>query len=146
MVRRHFVKDAPPPPRGATYAHASGAAGWLHVTGQLPSDPAAPTAALPEVIDAQAEQSFRNLLAIVAAAGYALRDTVFVRIYLADFDRDFDGLNRVYDRFFSDKTAAPSRTTVGVARLGRGALVEIDLVLYKEPGALESAANRAGDW
>ncbi len=66
------------------------------------------------------------------AAGYALADTVFVRIYLTHFDRDFDGFNVVYHRYFADDEHVPSRTTVGVAKLGRDALVEVDLVLYRQ--------------
>jgi enamine deaminase RidA (YjgF/YER057c/UK114 family) len=54
---------------------------------------------------------------------------VFVRIYLADFERDFDGFNAVSHLYFADDEQAPSRTTIGVAKLGRDALVEIDLVL-----------------
>src|ERR1700744_4800821 len=118
-IKRHLISTAPPPPRGVKYHHATEAGGWLYVTGQLPTDAAAPTAAFPDGIEAQAEQTFKNLIAIVEGAGYALRDTVFARLYLADFDRDFDGLNRVYHRYFADEAASPSRTTIGVARLGR---------------------------
>ena len=132
-IRRHHVAAAPPPPPGVHYHHATQAGGFLYVTGQLPTDPDNPAGALPEGIEAQADRAFRTLAVIVEASGYALRDTVFVRLYLADFARDYDGLNRVYHRYFADPAQSPSRTTVGVARLGRGALVEIDLVLYKEP-------------
>lgn len=131
MIKRHFVKDAPPPPKGVKYHHASEAQGWLHVTGQLPSDPARPQSPFPEGIEAQTEQTFRNLLTIIEAAGYGLQDTVFARIYLSHFERDYDGLNRVFYRYFTDDAQVPSRTTVGVAKLGRDALVEIDLVLYR---------------
>lgn len=131
MITRHFVPGAPPPPRGVVYHHATEADGWLYVTGQLPVDPNAPEAPFAPGIDAQAARTFANLVAIVEAAGYALTDAVFVRVYLAEFDRDYDAFNRVYLRFFPDAEAAPSRTTVGVARLGRGALVEVDLVLYR---------------
>ena len=135
MVRRHFVPHAPPPPCGVKYHHATEADGWLYVTGQLPTDPVAPAADLPSGVEAQAEQVFHNLETIVEGAGYALSDTVFVRIYLTHFKRDFDALNGVYHRYFSDHGSAPSRTTVGVAELGRDALVEVDLVLYREPKA-----------
>ncbi|MCI0429707.1 MAG: RidA family protein [Rhodospirillales bacterium] len=131
MIKRHFVAKAPPPPHGVKYHHATEADGWLYVTGQLPTDPAAPASPLAEGIEAQTEQTFHNLRTIVEAAGYALSDTVFVRIYLSNFERDFDGLNRIYHRFFSDDAQVPCRTTVGVAKLARDALVEIDLVLYK---------------
>jgi reactive intermediate/imine deaminase len=133
MIKRHHVANAPPPPRGVRYHHASQAAGWLYVTGQLPTDAAAPAAPLPGGITAQTEKTFENLLAVVEGAGYALSDTVFVRIHLPDFERDFEEFNKVYHRYFFDDDAAPSRTTIGVAKLGRDALVEIDLVLYRAP-------------
>ena len=58
--------------------------------------PSAPQAAFAPGIEAQAAQTFANLITIVEAAGYALSDAVFVRIYLTDFDRDDDAFNRVY--------------------------------------------------
>ena len=57
---------------------------------------------------------------------------MFVRIYLTHFERDFDGFNVVYHRYFADDEHVPSRTTIGVAKLGRDALVEVDLVLYRQ--------------
>jgi len=133
MIKRLRVPHAPPPPRGVKYHHATEADGWLYVTGQLPTHPVSPSCDLPSGVEAQAEQVFHNLKTIVEGAGYALSDTVFVRIYLAYFKRDFDGFNRVYHRYFADDASAPSRTTVGVAELGRDALVEVDLVLYRAP-------------
>jgi enamine deaminase RidA (YjgF/YER057c/UK114 family) len=93
-----------------------------------PDDPAAP---LPDGIVAQAEMVFRNLSLIAEDAGYALAETVFARIYLADFNRDYVGFNSVFHRHFADPSALPARTTVGVACLGRGALVEVDLSLAR---------------
>jgi 2-iminobutanoate/2-iminopropanoate deaminase len=132
MITRHRVAAAPPPPVGVKYHHATEADGWLYVTGQLPADPRAPSAPFSEGIAAQTEQTFKNLKTIVEASGFALSDTVFVRIYLAHFERDFDGFNAVYHRYFADDAQVPSRTTIGVAKLGRDALVEVDLVLYRQ--------------
>jgi 2-iminobutanoate/2-iminopropanoate deaminase len=131
MIKRHNVAAAPPPPVGVKYHHATEADGWLYVTGQLPTHPQAPSSPFPSGIAAQAEQTFENLKTIVKGAGFALSDTVFVRIYLTHFERDFDGFNVVYHRYFADGDQVPSRTTVGVAKLGRDALVEVDLVLYR---------------
>jgi reactive intermediate/imine deaminase len=131
MIKRHRVSAAPPPV-GVKYHHATEADGWLHVTGQLPADPRLPSASFPDGIEAQAEQTFKNLITIVEGAGFTLSDTVFVRIYLTHFERDFDGFNAVYHRYFADDEQVPSRTTVGVAKLGRDALVEVDLVLYRQ--------------
>jgi 2-iminobutanoate/2-iminopropanoate deaminase len=133
MIKRHHVAAAPPPPVGVRYHHATEADGWLYVTGQLPTDPRAPSAPFSAGIAAQAEQTIKNLKTIVEAAGFAFSDMVFVRIYLTHFERDFDGFNVVYYRYFTDDERVPSRTTIGVAKLGRDALVEIDLVLYREP-------------
>jgi 2-iminobutanoate/2-iminopropanoate deaminase len=131
MIKRHLVPSAPPPPVGVKYHHATEADGWLYVTGQLPANPDSPSAPFPTSIAAQAEQTFKNLKTIIEAAGFAFSDTVFVRIYLTHFERDFDGFNVVYHRYFADGEHVPSRTTIGVAKLGRDALVEVDLVLYR---------------
>ena len=130
--RRHFVANTAPPPATARYAHAVEAGGLLHVTGQLPIDPDAPDAPLPASIEAQTELVFLNLRRILEAAGSRLEDTVFARIYLTDFARDYAGLNTVYHRHFIEDANLPARTTVGVAALGRNALVEIDLVVAKD--------------
>lgn len=131
MNRHITTPQAAPSPRTARYSHAVQAGTLLLVTGQLPVDPDAPEAPLPAGIEAQTEMAFRNLRLIVESAGYSLRDTVFARIFLADFDRDYAGMNTVFHRHFDDPATMPGRTTVGVARLGRGALVEIDLTLNR---------------
>ena len=128
----HFVPNASPPPPSAMYSHAVQADGWLYVTGQLPTDPDAPTAELREGIEAQAHLCFENLLRIVDHAGYTLDDTLFVRISLSDYDNDFAAFNTVYAQYFNNPQKLPSRTTVGVTRLGRKALVEIDLVCFNQ--------------
>jgi 2-iminobutanoate/2-iminopropanoate deaminase len=129
----HVVANASPPPPSSLYSHAVEAAGWLYVTGQLPTDPDSPAAALAEGIEAQAAFCFENLDRILKHTGYRYEDAVFVRIYLSDFDRDFAHFNTVYARHFAqDSGRLPSRTTIGVARLGRAALVEIDLVCYRQ--------------
>lgn len=129
----HHVPNAAPAPPTAHYSHCVAVAGWLYVTGQLPVDPEDPEAPLPEGIAAQTRMSFRNLERILAHAGYALSDTVFARVYLTNFKRDYPAFNEVYRGYFSDDATLPGRTTVGVSDLARDALVEIDLVLYRAP-------------
>lgn len=133
MSKRHIIAPgAAPSPKTARYSHAVEAAGWLYVTGQLPVNPETPDEALPTGITAQTEMAFRNLSIILKEAGYEFQDTVFARIFLSDFDRDYAEMNAVFHCFYDDDKTMPSRTTVGVATLGRGALVEIDLILYRE--------------
>ena len=131
MMRYITVPTAPPPPKGARYSHAVEAGGFLYVTGQLPVDPADPDADLPAGIEAQTEMTLHNLKLVVEAAGFRLADTVFARIYLKEFERDYARMNAVYARQFGDDERMPGRTTVGVTRLARDALVEIDLVLVR---------------
>lgn len=123
--------DAAPAPPTAKYSHAVEAGPFLHVTGQLPADPDDLEAPLPDGIAAQTHLVFKNLQRIVAHAGYDLADTVFARVYLADFKRDYVGMNAVYGEYFPDEPRLPGRTTVGVTALARDALVEIDLVVAK---------------
>lgn len=127
----HVVPDASPPPPSSLYAHAVEAQGWLHVTGQLPTDPDDPDAPLRDGIEAQGKMCFENLSRILRHAGYGFADVAFMRIYLKEFDRDFAAFNHVYVGVFPQDRDLPSRTTVGVAALGRGALVEIDCVCYR---------------
>ena len=134
QTKRHIVAEgAAPSPKTARYSHAVEAGGWLYVTGQLPVDPENPAAPLPEGIDAQTRMAFRNLEIILAASWYEFSDTVFARIFLSQFDHDYADMNAVFHEYFADDATMPSRTTVGVAQLGRNALVEIDLVLFKDP-------------
>ncbi len=131
-TKRHIMAEgAAPSPATARYSHAVEAGGWLYVTGQLPVNPDDPAGPIPRGITAQTEMAFRNLEIILGASGYTFSDTVFARIFLSDFDRDYADMNAVFHRYYDDDATMPSRTTVGVARLGRDALVEIDLVLFK---------------
>lgn len=139
----HHVPNAAPPPPSSRWSHAVEAAGWLHVTGQLPTDPDSPDSALRPDIAGQAEMCLVNLSRILAHAGYGFTDTVFVRIYLKEFERDFRGFNTVYARYFPDDAPLPSRTTVGVSALGRDALVEIDLVCFRESGGALADIGRS---
>lgn len=131
MNRYVDVPEAAPSPKTARYSHAVQAGTMLFITGQLPVDPEAPEAPPPAGIEAQTELVFRNLQLIAHGAGYSLSDAAFARIFLTDFDRDYADMNGVFHRYFADPSRMPGRTTIGVSRLGRGALVEIDLILSR---------------
>ncbi|QKI88948.1 RidA family protein [Thiomicrorhabdus xiamenensis] len=129
-ITHHYVETAAPP--ASPYHHAVEAAGWLHVTGQLPTDPKDPKAPLPDDIQAQTKLVFENLRLILEHAGYTFDNVMFLRIYMTHFKRDFHAMNEIIVGHFK-KEYLPGRTTFGVAELGRDALVEIDLVAYKKP-------------
>lgn len=105
------------------YSQAVRAGEWLFVSGQIPLDPA--TGQLVDGgVTTQAERAFRNLQAVVEAAGGRLENVVKVTLFLTDLSH-FDAVNQVYARFFTHK---PARATVGVAALPKGALVEVEAV------------------
>ena len=116
--------DAAPAPPTARYSHAVRAGPFLYVTGQLPADPDDLDAPLPPDVSAQTHLVFRNLSRIAAYAGFELADTVFARVYLTDFRRDYAAMNAVYSEYFPDDSRLPGRTSVGVTPLARDALVE----------------------
>ncbi|WP_332690443.1 RidA family protein [Devosia sp.] len=111
----------------APFSHAVEADGWVFVTGQMPTDPAAPDAPLPAGIEAQTRRVMDNLKLILGGIGLGLEHVTMARIYLVAFERDYDGLNAMWPSFF-EVGKLPARTTIGVTALAVGALVEIDLV------------------
>lgn len=121
----HMIGGGPRPV--APFSHAVEADGWVMLTGQMPTDPAAPDAPLPEGIAAQTERVIQNLKLILAGVGLDLSHVVQCRCYLTEFERDFAGFNAVYASHFpADRR--PARTTIGVTALAVGALVEIDML------------------
>jgi 2-iminobutanoate/2-iminopropanoate deaminase len=83
---------------------------------------------LPENVEAQTAKIFSNLEAMLQAAGLERRHVVAIKVYLIDFERLFERMNKAY---LSCMGAAPlpARTCVGVTQLTRGALVEMDFVV-----------------
>jgi reactive intermediate/imine deaminase len=121
----HLLTAAPRPV--APFSHAVESEGWVILTGQMPTDPQAPDAALPEGIEAQTERVMRNLEIVLRELGLDLSHVLQCRAYLARFERDYAAFNAAYARFFPEDRR-PARTTVGVTALAVGALVEVDAV------------------
>lgn len=121
----HMIASGPRPV--APFSHAVEADGWVFVTGQMPTNPAAPDAPLPEGIEAQTRQVVENLKIVLGGIGLGLQHVTMARIYLTAFERDYAALNALWPTFF-EAAKLPARTTVGVTALAVGALVEIDLV------------------
>lgn len=126
MLKFHFVSGAPKP--NANYCHAAEVGGLLFLTGQLATDPEDDAFSMPQGIEAQTHKVFANLIRVLGGLGLSLADVAFVRIFLCDLDRDYDGMNAVYNLYFSDPNNCPGRTTLGVSRLNRDGLIEVDAV------------------
>jgi len=121
----HLIASGPRPV--APFSHAVEADGWVFVTGQMPTDPNAPDAPLPDGIAAQTQRVIDNLKIVLGEIGLGLEHITMARIYLTEFQRDYAELNAVWVQNFT-AGKLPARTTVGVTGLAVGALVEIDLV------------------
>lgn len=99
--------------------------GFVITSGQIPVDPA--SGAVPEGIAAQAEQSCKNVGAILEAAGTGFDRVVKTTCFLADMG-DFAAFNEVYARYFVSK---PARSCVAVKDLPKGVLCEIEAIAVK---------------
>ena len=120
--RRCVATDGAPKAIGP-YSQAITAGGLVHCSGQIALDPATGQVVQGDV-GAQTERVMTNLGAVLAAAGTDLARAVKCTVYLTDMAH-FTAMNEVYGRYFP-AGSAPARSTVAVAGLPRGVLVEID--------------------
>ena len=104
------------------YSQGFIAGGFVYTSGQIPVNPADGT--VPEGIAAQAEQSCKNVSAILEAAGSSLEQVFKTTCFLADI-ADFAAFNEVYAKYFTSK---PARSCVAVKDLPKGVLCEIEAV------------------
>lgn len=96
--------------------------GFVYTSGQIPVNPADGT--IPEGIAAQAEQSCKNVGAILEAGGSGFDKVVKTTCFLADI-ADFAAFNEVYAKFFTSK---PTRSCVAVKDLPKGVLCEVEAI------------------
>ncbi|MDA8425713.1 MAG: RidA family protein [Treponema sp.] len=122
-MRQTAVTSAEAPKALGPYSQAVSIGDLVFCSGQLGLDPA--SGELVAGVAAQAERAMRNLAAVLGAAGSGLDRVVKTTIFLASMG-DFAAVNEVYGSFFSG--AYPARSTVQVAALPKGGLVEIEAV------------------
>jgi 2-iminobutanoate/2-iminopropanoate deaminase len=118
------TEAAPAPFQGAPYSQAIKAGGFVFVSGQLALQPGQKELMGGEIA-AQTEQVFANLRAILEEAGSSLDQLVKTTVFLQNLD-DFAGMNEVYAKHVG--STPPARSTVEVAKLPSGALVEIEAI------------------
>jgi 2-iminobutanoate/2-iminopropanoate deaminase len=118
------TEAAPAPFQGAPYSQAIKANGFVFISGQLALRPGEKDLMGGE-IGAQTEQVFANLRAILEEAGSSLDQLVKTTVFLQNLD-DFAGMNEVYAKYVG--STPPARSTVEVAKLPSGALVEIEAI------------------
>lgn len=123
MSKRSVVSTSNAPAAIGPYSQAIRAGQFLFASGQLGLDPA--TGDLREGIEAQTRQALTNLQAVLAEAGATVANVVKTTIFLADLGH-FATVNQLYGEVFGHEP--PARSTVQVAALPKGGLVEIEVI------------------
>jgi 2-iminobutanoate/2-iminopropanoate deaminase len=118
------TEAAPAPFQGAPYSQAIKAGGLVFVAGQVSLKPGDKEIS-GDTIQEQTEQVLANLGAILEAAGSGFDRLVKTTVFLQSLD-DFQGMNEVYAKHVGE--LPPARSTVEVAKLPSGALVEIEAI------------------
>ena len=123
MIRETVSTDKAPKAIGP-YAQAIKAGEFVYTAGQIPIDPQSGNLIAGGIAE-QTRQVLENLKAVLEAAGSSLDKVIKATVFLKNM-ADFAALNEVYGEYLG--AAKPARSTVAVAELPRGALVEIDFV------------------
>jgi 2-iminobutanoate/2-iminopropanoate deaminase len=130
VVEHRTISTGTAPAAIGPYSQGIVAGGFLFTAGQIPLDPTTGDVVQGDVA-AQTSRVLANLIEVLRAAEVSWRDVVKTTVYLQDM-RDFPAMNEVYARTLGD--ARPARSTVQVAGLPRGVLVEIDCIARVSPG------------
>ena len=122
-MKKQAIRTDGAPKAIGPYEQAIVANGFVFTAGQIPLDPK--TGSIVEGgISAQTRQVLENLRAVLVAANASMDSVVKATVFLKNMS-DFAAMNEVYSEYFA--ASKPARSTVAVAELPRGALVEIDL-------------------
>lgn len=125
MTERRPVFTSAAPAAAGPYSQAIVAGGLVYCSGQVALIPETGEMLDGDVVQ-QAEQVFKNLIAVLDEAGSSLSQVVKCQVYLQSMD-DFAVVNEVYARFF-EGIVPPARVCVQAARLPMDAAVEIDCI------------------
>lgn len=127
MQQRKVIQTQHAPAAIGPYSQAIRAGSFVFASGQLGLDPQ--TGKLQDGVEAQTRQVLANVKAVLAAAGTSVEKVVKVTLFLANM-ADFAKVNAIYGEVFQHEP--PARSTVQVAALPLGGLVEIEVVALAE--------------
>jgi 2-iminobutanoate/2-iminopropanoate deaminase len=122
-MKKIIRTDKAPAPVGP-YSQAVEADGFLFCSGQIAIDPVKNTV-MTGPIEEQAKQVLENIKAVLTEAGLGFQNVVKTTIFLTKMD-DFNTVNEVYSRYFTEQP--PARSTIAVAGLPKGVHVEIEVI------------------
>jgi len=126
-MQRTKIQTSEAPAAIGPYNQAIRAGQLLYASGQIPLDPVTGDLVGTDV-QTQTERVLQNVQAVLASAGASLANVVKTTVFLTTMS-DFQAMNTVYARYFEGPDRLlPARSTVAVAELPRGALVEIECI------------------
>jgi reactive intermediate/imine deaminase len=125
MSNRAVIATQSAPQAIGPYSQGIKVGNTVWISGQIPLDPDSMELVSGDVA-AEAQQVFKNLLAVAEASGGTLDDAVKINISLTDLN-DFEAVNAVMASHFSEPY--PARACVQVAALPRGARIEVEAIL-----------------
>lgn len=119
-----YINSPSAPAAIGPYSHAVSANGFIFLSGQLGLDPQ--TMTLVEGLEAQTHQTFKNIKAVLSSVNKDFSDVIKTTIFLINMN-DFAQVNIIYADYFGDHR--PARSTIAVAQLPKGGLIEIECVV-----------------
>lgn len=128
MSERQPISTNAAPAAIGPYSQAILTDGLIFASGQIALDPASGQLAGDDV-RAQTRRALENVRAVLAASGSSLARVVKTTVFLTTM-ANFAAMNEVYGEFFGQEP--PARSTVAVAELPKGALVEIEVIALRE--------------
>ncbi|MCD7956028.1 MAG: RidA family protein [Lachnospiraceae bacterium] len=108
------------------YSQAIETDGFVFTSGVIPVVPA--TGEIPAGVEAQAEQAFSNLAALLEASGTSVEQVIKTTVFIKEMD-DFGKINEIYAKYFTG--VFPARSCVEVARLPKDVLLEVEAIAVK---------------
>lgn len=108
------------------YSQAIEVNGMVFTSGVIPVNPA--TGEIPEGVEAQAEQAFSNMAALLQAAGTSMEAVIKTIVFIKEMN-DFGKINEIYAKYFTG--TFPARSCVEVARLPKDVLLEVEAIATK---------------
>lgn len=127
MQQRNIIQTQHAPAAIGPYSQAIRAGNLVFASGQLGLDPQ--TGKLQDGVEAQARQALANVKAVLAAAGTSVENVVKVTLFLTNM-ADFAKVNAIYGEVFHHEP--PARSTIQVAALPLGGLVEVEVIALVE--------------
>ena len=126
-MKKHTIHTDNAPAAIGPYSQAVGTDHLLFTAGQIPLSPQ-DGALVGDTIEAQTKQVLDNLKAVIEAGGSTLNNVLKTTVFLTDLN-NFTKVNTLYSEYFGD--AKPARSTIQVAALPMGALVEIEAIAQR---------------